>query len=191
MWGDRLWWWLHPLRMTQQHRPAFMPTWLSSTGVSHHSLLPHVLLGHLPTVNSRPQPGIVPQSLCSSSQLLCLLGDPCPCLRVLVATAGIVCVSLIPFRLLQSSCFTHSLKYFSSNPNRCPDVGIRPLLQFPHLLRAGPVLLTFLFFPLIPLSYWVLRGSIYAFPVAGYSCLSQTDLYYLGVWKWILLRSYS
>ena len=32
-------------------------------------------------------------------------------------------------------------------PNNCPDVGIRPLLQFPHLPRASPVLLTLLFCP--------------------------------------------
>ena len=132
--------------MTQQYRLASTAAWLSSTGISHHSLLPHVP-SCLPTVNSRPRPGIAPQSLCSSSQLLWLLGDPCPCPQVLVASAGIVCVILIPFSLPQISCFTHSLKYFSSNPNSCPDVGIRPLLQFPHLLRAGPVLPTLLFFP--------------------------------------------
>ena len=63
------------------------------------------------------------------------------------------CLILIPFRLPQISCFILSLKCFSSDSDSCPDVGIRPLLWFPHLLRAGPVLLTFLFFPLIPLSY--------------------------------------
>ena len=35
-------------------------------------------------------------------------------------------------------------------------MGIRPLLQFPNLLKASPLLLTLLFFPLIPLSYQVL-----------------------------------
>ena len=54
---------------------------------------------------------------------------------------------LIPFRLPQISCFTLSLKCFSSDSDSCPDVGIRPLLLFSHLLRAGPVLLTPLFFP--------------------------------------------
>ena len=132
--------------MTQQYRLASTAAWLSSTGISHHSLLPHVP-SCLPTVNSRPHPGIAPQSLCSSSQLLWLLGDPCPCPQVLVASAGIVCVILIPFRLPQISCFTLSLKCFSSDSDSCPDVRIRPLLQFPHLLRAGPALLTLLFFP--------------------------------------------
>ena len=36
-------------------------------------------------------------------------------------------------------------------------MGIRPLLQFPNLLKAGPLLLTLLFFPLIPSSYQVLE----------------------------------
>ena len=62
------------------------------------------------------------------------------------------CLILIPFRLPQISCFTLSLKCFSSDSDSCPDVRIRPLLQFPHLLRAGPALLTLLFFHLVPLS---------------------------------------
>ena len=53
----------------------------------------------------------------------------------------------IPFRLPQVSCFTLSLKCFSSDSDNCPDVGIGPLLQFPHPPRAGPVLLTLLFSP--------------------------------------------
>ena len=52
------------------------------------------------------------------------------------------CLILIAFMLPQISCFTFSLKYFSSDSNNCPDVGIRSLLQFPHPPRAGPVLLT-------------------------------------------------
>ena len=60
------------------------------------------------------------------------------------------CLSLISFRLPQISCFTLSLKCFSSDSDNCPDVGIGPLLQFPHPPRAGPVLLTLLFFPLDP-----------------------------------------
>ena len=70
---------------------------------------------------------------------------------------------LIPFRLPQINCFTLSLKCFFSDSDNCPDVGIRPLLQFPHPLRAGPVLLTLKFFPLVPSPYRVLCGSIYSF----------------------------
>ena len=79
------------------------------------------------------------------------------------------CLILIPFRLPQVSCFTFGLKCFSSDSDHCSDVGIGPLLQFPHPLRAGPVLLTLLFFPLVPSSYRVLRGSIYSFLLVRYS----------------------
>ena len=42
-------------------------------------LFPHVPLVWLSAVNSIPHPGIAPQSLSSSSQQLCLLGDLCSC----------------------------------------------------------------------------------------------------------------
>ena len=74
------------------------------------------------------------------------------------------CMILIPFRLSQISCFTFSLRSFSSDPSYCPDVGIGALLQFPHLLRASPVLLTLLFFSLVPTSYRVLHDTMYSFP---------------------------
>ena len=61
------------------------------------------------------------------------------------------CLILIPCRLPQISCFTLSLKCFSSDSDSC-WVGIGPLFQFPHPPRAGPVLLTLLFFPLVPCS---------------------------------------
>ena len=81
------------------------------------------------------------------------------------------CLIRIPFRLPEISCFTLSLKCFSSDSDKCPDMGIRPLLQFPNLLRAGPVLPSLLFFPLVPSSYQVLHGFIYSFPLRRYSCL--------------------
>ena len=65
--------------LPQQYRLASMAAQLSSTGVSHHNLLPHIPLIVLSTVNSSPRPGIAPQSLNSSSQLLHHLGDLCPC----------------------------------------------------------------------------------------------------------------
>ena len=80
------------------------------------------------------------------------------------------CLILIPFRLPQINCFTLTLKCFSSDSDNHPDVGIRPLLQFPHQPRAGPGLLTLQYFPLIPSSYWVLSGSIYSFPLVRYAC---------------------
>ena len=85
-------------------------------------------------------------------------------------SCGKDCLILIAFRLPQISCFTLSLKCFSFHSDSCPTVGIGPLLQFPHPRTVGPVLLTLLFFPLVPSSYWVLCGSIYSFPLIRYSC---------------------
>ena len=65
-------------------------------------------------------------------------------------SCGKDCLILIPFRLPQISFFTLSLKCFSFESYNCLAVGIRALLQFPHLLRAGPVLLTLLLPPLVP-----------------------------------------
>ena len=81
------------------------------------------------------------------------------------------CLILIPFRLPQISCFTLSLKCFSSDSDSCPAVGIGPLLQFPHLLRAGPVLLTLPFFS--PSSFILLSFAwVYLFFSAGQVLLS-------------------
>ena len=52
--------------------------------------------------------------------------------------------------LPQISCFTLSFTCFSSDSDNCPRVGIGLLLQFSHLPRAGPILLTLLFVPLAP-----------------------------------------
>ena len=139
--------------------PCFHGCPLSSTGISHHSLLPHIPSIHLSTVNRSHHPGIAAQSLNSSSQWLYLLGDLLPCLGYVWLWQGLI---LIPFRLPQIGCFTLSLKFFSSHSDSCPNVGIGPLLQFPHLLRAGAVLLTLLFFLLVPSSYQGLGGSISA-----------------------------
>ena len=164
-----------------------MAAWLSSTGISHHNLLPHIPLICLSSINSSPHPGIAPQPLNSSSQPLCLPGDLRTCLVYVWLQQGLI---LIPFRLPHISCFTLSLKCFFSDSDNCPDVGIRPLLQFPHPLRAGPVLLTLLFFPLVPLSYWVLPGSIYSFPLVRYSCLLSAGVLHavlcLKVYSWCI-----
>ena len=150
-----------------------MSAWLSSTGISHHSLLPHI-----PSSISPQQllPGIAPQSLSSSSQPLRLLGDlhPCP---------GYV-------RLRQELSDSHSIQAttdqlfhthsYSTDSDNCPAVGTEPLFHFPHALRADPVLLTLQFFALIPLLYGVLCGYIYSFPLVRSSCpLSDGVLYAL------------
>ena len=113
--------------------------------------------------------GIAPQSLHLSSQLLCFAGDQCSCPGMY--GWGKYCLILIPFRLPLISGFTLSLRCFSSDSDSCPDVGIGALLQFSHPPRAGPVLLTVLFFLLVPLSYRVLHGSIYSFLLVGCPCL--------------------
>ena len=139
-----------------------MAAWLSSTGISHHRLLPHGPSACVSAVNSSPHPGIAPQFLNSSSKLLRLPGDQHSCLGYLWLQQGL---SDSQFRLPQISCGTLSLKCFFSDSDNCPNVVIGPLLQSPHPLRAGQVLLTLLFFPLVPSSYQVLHGSIYSFPV--------------------------
>ena len=77
---SRLWGWLHPLHVTQQYHLASKAALLSSTGISHHDLLPHIPLIRLSSVNSSLHCGIAPQSLNSSFQLLCLPEDQrfCP-----------------------------------------------------------------------------------------------------------------
>ena len=109
------------------------------------------------------RPGIAPQSLNSGSQLLHLQETCVPVWGT--CGGGKDCLILIPFMLPQVSCFTLSLKCLSSDSDNCPDVGIGPLLQFPHLPRAGPALLTLPFPHLVPSSYRVPRGSIYSFPL--------------------------
>ena len=100
-----------------------MAAQLSSTGISHYNLLPHILLIHPSTINSSPHPGIALQTLNSSFQPLCLPGD----LYVQgMYGCGKDSQILIPFRLLQISCVTLSLKYFSSDSDNCPHVGTGP-----------------------------------------------------------------
>ena len=151
--------------MIQQYCFASVAVQLSSTGISHNNLLPHIPSIHLPIVNSSLRPVIAPQSLNSSCRLLHRGSTSLS--RVCMAAARTDSHS---FRLPQINCFTLSLKCFSSDSDNCPDVGIGPLLHFPHPLRAGPGLLTLLFFPLVPLSYQVFCGSIFSFLLVRYSC---------------------
>ena len=159
---------IHPLHGTQQCCPSSMAAWLSSTGISHHSLLPHIPSIHLSAVNSSPHPRIAPQSLTPVPSHWAFQGIYVPVWGMYGCSKD--SLILIPFRLPQISCFTISLKCFSSDSDSCPSVGIGPLLQFPHQLRAGPFLLTLLFSPLVPLSFRVLCGSIYSFTLVRYSC---------------------
>ena len=77
------------------------------------------------------------------------------------------------------------LNVSSSDSDNCPIVGIGPLLQFPHLPRAGLVLFTPVF-PLCPLSYWVLHGFIHSFPLVRYFCLLSAGVQQaLLCWRYI------
>ena len=82
--------------------PCFHGCWLSSTGISHHSLLHHTPS----SVNSSPRSGISPQSLNSSSQTLHFQGTCVPVLGM--HGRGKDYLILNPFRLAQISCFTLS-----------------------------------------------------------------------------------
>ena len=106
------------------------------------------------------------------------------------------CLILIPFRLSQISCFTVSLKCFSSDSDNCPDVGTRPLLQFPpHPPSWGlssptntPVRP-----PLLPSSFFILLGFTWfctSFLVVRYSCPLSSGvlqaLLCLRVYSWCI-----
>ena len=97
---------------------------------------------------------------------------------------------LIPFGLPQIICFTLSLKCLSSDSGNCPNVGIGPLLQLPHLPTAGSVLLTLLFYALVSSSYQDLPGSIYSFPLVRYSCPLSAGVLHallcLKVYSWCI-----
>ena len=152
--------------MAQQYRLASMAAWLSS--ISHHSLLPHIPSIRLSTVNSSPRLGLLHNPLTPALSHCPVLGTSVPVWGMYGGSKDFLI--LIPFRLPEISCFTLSLKCFSSDSDNCPSVGIGPLLQIPNPPRAGPVLLTLLFCSLLPSFYRVLHGSIYSFPLVRYSC---------------------
>lgn len=69
------------------------------------------------------------------------------------------CLILILFRLPQISCFTLNLKCFSSDSDNCPPCEDWTPLQFLHPPKAGPVLLTLLFFPLSSFAWFYIFFS--------------------------------
>ena len=120
------------------------------------------------TISSLTSPRSSPRSIspkATAAHALGLLHNPqtpapscCALKGIYVSVQGMSgygkdCLILISFRLLQISCFTLSLKCFSSDSDNCRDVGIGRLFQFAHLLGADQVLPT-LSFPLLdPSSY--------------------------------------
>ena len=109
--------------MTQQYRLASMAAWLSSTGISHHNLLPHFPWSVSLQSTAALTLGLLHNPYVPSSQLLHLLGDLHPSLGCVWLWQGLI---LIAFRLPQISCFTLSLKCFSSDSDNWPDVGTGP-----------------------------------------------------------------
>ena len=97
---------------------------------------------------------------------------------------------LITFRLSQISCFTFSLKCFSYDPDSCPDVGIGPLLHFPHPTKGRSSPTNTPVFPLVPSSYRVLCGSRYSFPLVRYSSQLSAGVLHallcLKVYSWCI-----
>ena len=184
VWGEReQWWWLHTLRVTQQYHlasrlPGFLPQ-------AFPTVIPSLTSPRAVSLPSKawdctPVPMLQLPAVVLSRGLASLSG-------VRMTAERIVCVIFIPFRLSRISCFTLSLKCFSSVPNNCLDVEIRPLLQFPHPPRQGPIPHTLLFFPLLLSSCWIWHGSMYSFPVVRYSCLLSVglqDLLCLKVNSW-------
>ena len=189
--GREAMWWLHLLHMTQLYYSASMAAWLSSTGISHHDLLPHIPSIRLSAVNSSSCPGIAPQSLNSSSQPLRLPGDLCPWLGCVRLQQGL---SWFSFHL---GCHRSAVSLPALTVSPLPQIvalmwGLDPCFSFSHLLRAGPVVLTLLCYPLVPSSYRVLCGSIYSFLLVRYSSPLSADVLHallcLKVYSWCIHR---
>ena len=124
--------------------PCF-PLQAVPTTISSHPLSP--------SLRSQQQPSPWDCSTIPKLQLPAAALPGTTCVHVWgMYVCGKDCLILIPFRLPWISCLTLSLKRLSSDSDSCPDVEIGPLLQLPHLLRAGPVLLTLLSLPLVPSS---------------------------------------
>ena len=153
-----------------------MAAWLSFTSISHHNFFPHIPSICLSAVNSSPRPVMAPQVLKSSSQQAVFSRRPAFLPGVCMAAARTVWLSFhlgfhrlaVSLSALNSSPLTRTIALMWGS--------IGPLLQFPHPPRAGPILLRLLFFPLVPSSYRVLRGSIYYFPLVRYSCLLSAGI---------------
>ena len=111
--------------------PCSMAVQLSSTSISHHDLLSHISSIRL---CSQQQHSPLDCSTVPKLQLAATAPFRQPASLSWVCRA-VDCLILIPFRLPQISCFTLSLKCFTSDSDNCPNVGIRPRLQFPHLPR--------------------------------------------------------
>ena len=140
-----------------------MTAFLSSKGIPHHILLSHVPLYHLLAANSSLYPGIALLSLRSSSQSLNILVNLSGVHR---AIAQIVWFSFHWFML-------HSLT--ASNASLLSKQialmwGFHPCFSFSTPGCRSIQSHSLPLFPLLPLSYQLLHGSIYYFLEARDSC---------------------
>ena len=157
--GSNPYTWLSSIALPQW-LPGFLPQAFPTTVSSHTS--PSIRLS---AVNSSPRPGIAPQSLNSSSQPLSLLGDlhSCPGYGV----ARTVWISF-PLVCCRSAVSLSALNVYPLTQTIALMWGSDTCFSSPT--HWGPMNAPF-FPPLVPSSYWVLHGSIYSFPLVGYSCL--------------------
>ena len=180
----RLWWWLYPLWVTQQYRLASIAARLSSTGIPT-TISSLTSPRSVSTLNRSPCPGA-----CSTIPKLQLLAaepsrGPAFLSGVCMAATGTVWFS---FHL---GCHRSPVSLSALNVSPLTQTialmrGSVPLLQFPHLQRTGPVLLTLL----VQSSYRVLLGSIYSFPLVRYFLRSQLVVLHallcLKVYSWCI-----
>ena len=89
-----------------------------------------------PSLCSQQQPSPWDCSTIPQLQLSATASSRGPASLSRVCMAAARTLILIPFRLPQISCFTLSLKCFSSDSDNCPDVGIRVLP--PAKVRSSP-----------------------------------------------------
>ena len=110
---------------------------VSSKGISCSNLLPHIPLGHLPAVKGHPGPGISLQSLCSSFQPLCVLGDLHPCLQYVGLQYRLsMWFSLYSDHHRSAASLPSPFKCLPSVPNYYSDVGNLTPASVPPLPRG-------------------------------------------------------
>ena len=154
---------LHPLRVTQQYWLASVAARLSSTGISHHNLFPHIPSVSLSTLNSSPHLGIAPQFLNSSSQPLRHLGYVW-LQQGLSDSHSIQAPTDQLFRSVAQICLLTDLS------RQVPRCGDQTPPSVPPPTEGGPVLLTFLFSPQFLHPTEFCGASIYSFLLVRYSC---------------------
>ena len=152
---------------------AVLPHFCGCLGFLHRHFSPQSPPSHPldPSLHSQQHshPGIAPQFLKLQLPATASSRGPASLSGVCMAVARTIWFS---FHLgcHRSAVSLSVLNISPLTQDSCPDLGLWPLLQFPHPLRAGPVLPTLLFVPLVPSSYQVFHGSIYSFLLVRYSC---------------------